>query len=214
MDKDNETPSGVRLLLGLLAGALIGAAMGQGVDLVSTPVSIMAASLSVLFGFISTYLLKEAVPRREKPSILGTIALLLMLACYLVIGRIVVYSCGVPCIAMYAAAGIILLWLVFTSIAEASLLSAFGIGGFCGGFGGILVPWIFKMSFSPLMDCLNGNASGETLVYTCLALICTIPGAVAAVAGRMSGWGLLDHTKENVWAFNSDGRLYVKQMTR
>ena len=214
MTKENEIPSNVRLLLGIIVGVLIGVTMGQSVDFVAQETSIMAASLSVVIGLLSTYLLRLGMPRREKPSTMGTTALLLVLACYLVIGKIVLATEGLGGTLMYAAAGVIMAWLIFTSIAESSLLYAFCIGGFCGGLGGVILPLILGSSFSPLFDYLTSNPSEKTMVSTYLALICTVPGAFAAVAGRLSGWGLLEHTKEDVWAFNSDGRLYVKQTTR
>ncbi|MGM9998873.1 MAG: hypothetical protein ACI38Q_05725 [Candidatus Bruticola sp.] len=214
MTRENEVPSSVRLLLGLLVGVLVGVTMGQGVDFIATETSVMASVLSVIIGLLSTYLLRLGMPRREKPSTMGTIGLLLVLACYLVIGNIVLASSAMIFVLMYGIAGAIMAWLIFTSIAESSLLYAFGIGGFCGGFGGVLVPMIFSGSFAPLLNYLTTSPSEKTIVATYLALICTIPGAFAAVAGRLSGWGLLEHTKEDVWAFNSDGRLYVKQTTR
>lgn len=214
MTKENEIPSSVRLLLGLLVGVLISVTMGQGVDFVAKETSIMASLLSVVIGLLSTYLLRLGMPRREKPSTMGTIALLLVLACYLVIGKIVLASAALSYTLMYAAAGVIMAWLIFTSIAESSLLYAFCIGGFCGGLGGVVFPMILGSSFAPLFDYLTSDPSEKAMVSTYLALICTVPGAFAAAAGRLSGWGLLEHTKEDVWAFNSDGRLYVKQTTR
>ena len=86
---DDSSSGGIRLLLGLIAGALIGVSMGLGVDIVGTETAIMAAAVSVIVGFASTYLLKMGVPRRDKPSAMGIVALLVMLACYLVIGRLV-----------------------------------------------------------------------------------------------------------------------------
>lgn len=214
MTKENEIPSSIRLLLGLLVGILISMAMGQDVDFVAKETSIMASVLSIIIGLLSTYLLRLGMPRREKPSTMGTTALLLVLACYLVIGRMVLASEGLGNTLMYAAAGVIMAWLIFTSIAESSLLYAFCIGGFCGGLGGVVIPMIFSSSFAPLFSYLTSDPSEKAMVSTYLALICTVPGAFAAVAGRLSGWGLLEHTKEDVWAFNSDGRLYVKQATR
>ena len=211
---DDSSSGGIRLLLGLIAGALIGVSMGLGVDIVGTETAIMAAAVSVIVGFASTYLLKMGVPRRDKPSAMGIVALLVMLACYLVIGRLVLAPDNTACVAMYAIAGLILAWFFLTSVAEGSLLYAFGIGGLGGGILGLVVPIAFAASFSLLFNSFNNNPDEKTLVSLYLVLICTIPGAFAAAAGRMSGWGLVEHTKEDVWAFNSDGRLYVKQATR
>lgn len=212
MNQENEMPSEIRLLLGLSVGVLVGIAMGQGVDLIRNPVSVTASVLSVIVGFISAYLLKRAHPRREKPSGIGNTALLLLLASYLVIGKLIWTNSHVFGISLYAVAGVILVWLVFTSTAEPSLLLSFCVGGFGGGFGGILALALFSAPFSPLMDVVS--TADQSLVRLYIALICTIPGAFAAVAARMSGWGLMGHMKEEVWAFDKDGRRLIKLSAR
>jgi len=65
MTKENEIPSSVRLLLGLIVGVLISVTMGQGVDFVAKETSIMAALLSIVIGLLSTYLLRLGMPRRS-----------------------------------------------------------------------------------------------------------------------------------------------------
>lgn len=212
--KQEDTSAGLRLFFGLAVGALVGTAMGRCVDLVSVPTAILTSCLSVLVGFLSTYLLKEGLPRRESPSSMGTVALLLVLACYLVIGHRLLELDNLFSQGMFALAGVVLLFLIFTSVAEGSLLYAFGIGGFCGGVGGLIALLIFKGQFAPLFDLLSGDPGELKMVYAYMAILCMIPSAFAAVAGRLSGWGLVEHTKEDVWAFNADGRLYVKKATR
>ncbi len=213
MSSPGNITSTWRLIAGLIAGALTGTAMGGGVDIIGSQIGILSSVLAIIVGFAATYLLKEGSPRREKPSNIGSLALIIVLACYVVVGRFIINITSdnkAYYIAMYAAAGLILLWLVFTSIAESSLLTAFGIGGFCCGFLGVIAAAIMPGQFAALFSQLS--LSGEkTIVYTSIGLICAIPGAFAAVAGRMSGWGLAEHTAEEVWCFMPDGRMYSRK---
>ncbi|MCR5661114.1 MAG: hypothetical protein K6G50_03170 [bacterium] len=199
-----------RLIAGLIAGALTGTAMGGGVDIIGSQIGILSSVLAIIVGFAATYLLKEGSPRREKPSNLGSLALIIVLACYVVVGRFIINMTDKAYIAMYAAAGLVMLWLVFTSIAESSLLTAFGIGGFCCGFLGVIAAAIMPGQFAALFSQLSLSEE-KTIVYTSIGLICAIPGAFAAVAGRMSGWGLAEHTAEEVWCFMPDGRMYSRK---
>lgn len=213
MGSVSKLSSGWRFIAALISGVLISLAIGQGVQLISFEVSTLAAVLSLIVSFAATYLLKEGSPRREKPSMVGVIALLVTLATYLVIGRMVFTESGLVWFGVYVLAGAIIGWLVFTSVAETPLLSAFGIGGFCGGLLGVLCAFIFSGAFLSLMSQLTQSYE-KTMVYTSIGLICAIPGAFGAVCGRLSGWGLAENKNEEVWGFGPDGRLYVRKDNR
>lgn len=212
MDRESGIPSGVRLILGLMVGVLIGIAMGKGVDVVRTQVSITTSVLAVISGFVATYILKMATPRCEKPTMLGISALLLVLACYIVVGNKVLLNSGTSAIVAYACAGVLMALLVFTSTAESSLLWAFCIGGLLSGLLGLSVLTLFPRSFSLITNNLNTAELATFRNY--LSLMCTIPGSFAAVAGRLSGWGLAGKAKEDIWVFDNDGKLRATSGTR
>lgn len=213
MNNSLSSNTGLRLVAALAVGIIMGYVMGQGVDYITTEVSTLASVLAAVFGFAATYLLKEGSPRREQPSNLGTIGLLIMLACYLVIGRLVILQTDGMCIFLYALVGALLIWLTFTATAETPLLSAFGIGGFCSGFMGVIITFMLPEQFNALLSLVN-FPDERAMIYTNIGLICALPGAFAALAGRLSGWGLVQNTKEEIWAFTAEGRLYTKKEIR
>ncbi|MBQ7528411.1 hypothetical protein IJT10_00710 [bacterium] len=212
MDRENGIPSGVRLILGLMVGVLIGIAMGRGVDVIRTQVSLTTSILAIVSGLVSTYVLKLATPRCERPTMLGISALLLVLACYIAVGNKVLLNSGTSAIVAYACAGVLMALLVFTSTAESSLLWAFCIGGFLSGLLGMSVSFIFPNCFSVITNNLNPSELATFRNY--LSLMCTIPGSFAAVAGRLSGWGLVGKAKEEIWVFDNDGKLRATSGTR
>ena len=85
---------GWRLLAGLLAGATVGAVMGQGFELIPSAVSLLAACTAGLIGVLATLILRAGTPRRERPSRAGATALMVLLASYLVVGRLVWTNLG------------------------------------------------------------------------------------------------------------------------
>ena len=197
---------GWRLLAGLLAGATVGSVMGQGVELVGYPVSMMAAISSVLIGVGSAMFLRSNTPRRERPSTPGSAALMILLASYIVIGRLVWSSLGGVEFAYYAASGVVIVWLVFTAVAESPLLYAFGMGGLLGALCGVFVPVLLPGPFDPLFSLLT-QSSERWMVYANLGLLCAFSGAFSAVAARLSGFGLAESRHDSVWRFDQEGRL-------
>ena len=103
MNSLGKMTSNWRLIAGLIAGALTGTAMGGGVDIIGSQIGILSSILAIIVGFAATYLLKEGSPRREKPSTLGSVALIIILACYVVVGRFIINMTEPAYIAMYAA---------------------------------------------------------------------------------------------------------------
>lgn len=195
----------LRLLAGLLAGATMGALMGQGVDLVSSAVSVMAACVAVGVGLASTVLIRAGAPRKEKPSKTGAVALMVVLASYLVVGRLVWENLDWSHVFAYLGLGVVMVWLVFSWVAEAPLLWSFGLGGLLGAISGVVLPLFLRSTFEPLF-ALATQASEKSLILAGLGLLCALAGAFSAVAGRLSGWGLTEDRYERVWTFDDEGR--------
>lgn len=201
---------GWRLLAGLLAGSTVGAVMGQGVDLVPSEVSLMAAASAAVIGVASTLFLRAGFPRREKPSRAGAVALMVLLASYLVIGRLVWQNLGGLEVLYYLVAGSVMAWLVFTWVAETSLLMAFGLGGLLGALTGVVVPIAMTGTFDPLLSLMT-LSSERNITYAALGLLCAFAGAFTAVAGRLSGFGLVETRHDDVWTFGPKGRLETRR---
>jgi len=197
---------GWRLLAGLLAGATVGAVMGQGFELIPSAVSLLAACTAGLIGVLATLILRAGTPRRERPSRAGATVLMVLLASYLVVGRLVWTNLGALEIFSYLAAGCVMTWLVFTSLAESPLLTAFGLGGLLGAACGVLVPMVAPTTFDPLFSLLT-QAHEKSIGYGALSLLCAFAGAFTAMAGRLSGFGLAESRHDDVWRFNPEGRL-------
>ena len=203
---------GWRLLAGLLAGSTVGAVMGQGVDLVPSAVSLMAAVAAATIGALSTMFLRAGYPRREKPSRAGALALMVLLASYLAVGRLVWENLGGLEMVYYLAAGAVMAWLVFTSVAETPLLTAFGLGGLMGALTGVVVPIAMTNAFDPLLSLMT-LTSERNITYAALGLLCAFAGAFTAVAGRLSGFGLAETRHDDVWTFGPKGRLETRRET-
>lgn len=214
MNPENSVSTEARLTIGLVAAVIAAMAIGSCVEMIGESLAILSGVLAAIVGLVSTVVLKNASPRREQPSTLGAVAIMLLLACYIVIGIRIIDSQSVLAILGYLLSGAALTWLLFTSTAETPLLSAFGIGGFFCGFLGIIVTAIYSDPFNPLLGQVADSAQGEiTWIYAAIALTCAIPGAFGAIAGRLSGWGLAEHQTEEIWAFTADGRLYTRKDT-
>ena len=131
---------------------------------------------------------------------------MILLASYLVVGRLVWLQLGPMEFVSYLAAGGVMAWLVFTALAETPLLTAFGLGGLLGAGCGVLVPMVVPTSFDPLFSLLT-QAHENSIGYGALSLLCAFAGAFTAVAGRLSGFGLAESRHDDVWRFNPEGRL-------
>ncbi len=210
MNNSTNNNTLLRLFLGIAASAGVGVLMAMQVDIISTPLSILVASLTAVTGLVSAKLLVAASPRRERPSRLGTAALILFLALYVVVGKIFWSSASILVLLAYLLTGLVFLWLVFTARAETTLLSAIGIGGFCSGFLGVLIVALYKSPFAFLMNQIS-SPSESTTIYTSIGLMCAISGIFAAITSRLSGWGLVETRSQESWGFTNDGRLYVRK---
>ena len=208
MSKITEN-SHLRFYLALLASVTAGVLMASHVDMIALPLSILVAILTIFSGVLSTKLLVAASPRRESPSRLGGMALIIFLAIYCVVGKTLWADASIVPFAIYLLVGAIYVWLIFTSVAETSLLSSYCIGGFCSCFLGVLCIDLVPF-FSVLTSQISTPAESTTL-YTSLAFVCAISGSFAAISTRMSGWGLIDSTRQITWAFTPTGRLFLLQ---
>lgn len=205
-NSDNASVSFLRLFLGLLASIGVGIIISQQVDIIGNPLSAIVGVLTLCIGLISTKMLNAVSPRREKPSRYGGLAMIIFLAAYAVLGKMLWSSASAPAFLAYVVAGGIYIWLVFTSIAETALIYAIGIGGFLSGVIGVVIVAAYP---APIQELL-ANVSVPTeknMIYTSIGLICAFSGAFASIAGRLSGWGLVENTTTQTWTFNEEGRL-------
>lgn len=193
-----------------MAAAVMGGVMGMGIDIAGPQASLMAATVAVLVGVGATQFLRAGYPRREKPSTAGTAALMILLCSYLVVGRLVWAQLGPGEIGAYAASGVVMVWLVFTAVAESPLLAAFAVGGLVGAVSGVVIPLVWQGPFSPLFAIVRQPAE-VSLVYAGLGLLCAFSGAFAAVAGRLSGFGLVEGRRDPVWRFDEEGRRETQE---
>lgn len=195
----------LRLMGGVGAAAVMGGVMGMGIDIAGSQASVMAGLVAILVGVAATVFVRAGYPRREKPSTAGTVALMLLLCSYLVVGRLVWIQLGPGEIGAYAASGVVFTWLVFTAVAETPLLSSFAVGGLLGAVSGVVIPLVWQAPFGPLFAVVRQPAE-VSLVYAGLGLLCAFSCAFAAVAGRLSGYGLLEARRDPVWRFDEQGR--------
>jgi hypothetical protein len=193
----------LRLAGGLLAGAWVGALMGLGVERVPKPAALAVALAAVVAGLISTLLLRNWYPRPEKPSPPGVTAVALLLACYLVVGRVIWANLGATALVGYLASGLVMVLLVYTTQAERPLLGAFLSGGLLGALVVVLGVVVARGPFAPVLDEAGTSAP---LIYAVLGLMGAFAGAFAAVAGRASRWGL-ESPLDKAWKFDEEGRL-------
>ena len=207
--KKNSNICLVKYLAGLVASVGVGAIISQQVDIISTPLTILVSVLTIISGFISTKMLSKVAPRRDTPSSMGAFAVILFLAAYVVTGKLL-WDVGTwPYFLAYMLTGGIFVWMVLTSIAEASLLYAIGMGGFFSGFVGVVVVAAIDTPFLDLFSRVT-DPTENALIFKSLALIFALTGAFSAITGRLSGWGLAENQVQQTWTFNKEGRLEVR----
>jgi hypothetical protein len=193
----------LRLTAGLVAGTWIGGLMGLGLERVPKAAALAAAIAALVAGMVSTLLLRNWYPKPEKPSPPGIAALVLLLACYLVVGRVVWANLGAGALVGYLASGLVMVLLVFTTQAERPLLGAFITGGLLGALVAVIGPLLARGAFAPVLDEAGTSAP---LIYAALGLMGAFAGAFSAVAGRASRWGL-EMPLDKAWKFDEEGRL-------
>lgn len=209
-NSDNASASFIRIFLGLLASIGVGVIVSQQVDIIGNPLSIIVGVLTIITGLISTKILTAVAPRREKPSRYGGLAMIVFLAAYAVLGKMLWNSASALAFLAYVAAGGIYIWLVFTSIAETALIYAIGLGGFLSGLIGVTLIAIYPAPVQELMSNVVVPTE-KNIIYTSIGLICAFSGAFASIAGRLSGWGLVENRTTQTWTFNEEGRLQIRK---
>lgn len=207
--KNNSNICLVKFLAGLLASVGIGVIISQQVDIVSSPLTLLVTLLTIVSGIFSTKMLSKVAPRRDAPSRLGTFAVILFLAAYVVTGKML-WDIGTwPYLLSYLVAGGVFVWMVFTSVAEVYLLYAICMGGFFSGFVGVLLVATIDTPFISLFSRVT-MPTEKAMIFKSIALICALTGAFAAIAGRLSGLGLAENQIQQTWTFNKEGRLEVR----
>ena len=103
-NSDNASASFLRIFLGLLASIAVGIIISQQVDIIGNPLSVIVGILTFCTGLIATKMLNAVAPRREKPSRIGSLAMIIFLAAYAVLGKMLWNSASAPAFMAYAAA--------------------------------------------------------------------------------------------------------------
>ena len=209
-NSDNASFSFIRLFLGIAASVAVGAIVSQQVDIIGTPLAVLVSIMTALAGILSTVIINAVAPRREKPSRYGNLAMIIFLAAYVVLGKILWSSASPAAFLAYIAAGCVYIWLVLTAVAETALIYAIGFGGFFSGFLGVVTIATYTSPFRELLSHITTPAE-RTMIYTSIGLICAFSGAFAAVSGRLSGWGLAENKTTQTWTFDEKGMLVIRK---
>ena len=208
-NSNNANYSLLRLFLGLVASIGVGIIISQQVDIIGGTLSFIVGILTAITGLLSTKMLNAVAPRREKPSRLGGFAMILFLAAYVVLGKMLWSNASIWGLLAYILAGSVYIWLSLTAVAETALVYAIGLGGFLSGFISLVVISTYTAPIQVLLTDIT-LPTERTIIYTSIGLICAFSGAFAAIAGRLSGWGLAENRSTETWSFNEEGRLIIQ----